>query len=144
MSDGPHRSLPMRPQWKSVAERASKDAWSIADVSKAAVRALECDLAEIPVRPLRRILGSDGAASLFSANPDALAAELDRARAECRGSSIGNAAIEISGIGPGDRIKADQLRDHAPTDHQQRRRAAGTVPQMQYHYNAPGNIGIEA
>lgn len=94
MSDGPHRSLPMRPQWKTVAERASKDAWSIAEVSEAMFHALECDLAEIPVRLLRRILGAGGAASLFSVNPDALTAELDRARTECRGSAIGNAAID--------------------------------------------------
>lgn len=84
----------MRRQWKTVAERASRDAWSIVEVSEAMLHALEGDLAEIPVRLLRRILGAGGAASLFSANADALATELDRARGECRGSAIANAAID--------------------------------------------------
>ena len=94
MSDGPHRSLPLKPHWKTVAERASRDAWSAEDVTEALSRAAENDLPDVPVRALGRILGADPEASLFAADPDATIAELDGARAGCRGSAIANAAID--------------------------------------------------
>jgi len=105
MSDGPHRSLPLKSHWKPVAERASKDAWSISDVAEATSRALERDLREVPIRSLRRILGVGPETSLFAQDGDAVVAELDRARIECRGSAIGNAAIDgaIQAVLEGDR-----------------------------------------
>jgi hypothetical protein len=49
MSDGPHRSLPMRRSWKRVAERSDKHSFSCEEVSEAFVGALEKDcLREIP------------------------------------------------------------------------------------------------
>jgi len=94
MSDGPHRSLPLKSHWKTVAERASRDAWSAEDVAEALSRAAENDLRDVPVRALRRILGAGSEASLFAADPEAMIAELDAARAGCRGSAIANAAID--------------------------------------------------
>ena len=94
MSDGPHRSLPLRGLWKSVADRASKDAWSIEDVAEATSKALERDLKEVPIQSIRKILGAGLELSLFAQNETAVLAELDRTRAECRGSAIGNAAID--------------------------------------------------
>ena len=43
MSDGPHRSLPMRRGWKRVAERSDKRAYSSEEVSESVVVALEQD-----------------------------------------------------------------------------------------------------
>jgi hypothetical protein len=43
MSDGPHRSLPMRRGWKRVAERGDKRAYASEEVSEAIIVALEQD-----------------------------------------------------------------------------------------------------
>lgn len=94
MSDGPHRSLPLKRRWKTVAERSSKDAWSVEDVVEATFHALERDLGEAPVQFLQRILGVGPEASLFGGDHEAVLNELDYARIECRGSAIGNAAID--------------------------------------------------
>jgi hypothetical protein len=61
MSDGPHRSLPMRPAWKKAAERADKPAYSFQEVGQAISEAAASDWrAEVPdscVRRLDEILG---------------------------------------------------------------------------------------
>jgi hypothetical protein len=61
MSDGPHRSLPMRPAWKKAAERADKPANSSQEVGQAMSDAALSDWrAEVPdscVRRLGEILG---------------------------------------------------------------------------------------
>ncbi|MEC7763731.1 MAG: hypothetical protein VX874_17640 [Pseudomonadota bacterium] len=94
MSDGPHRSLPLKPHWRAVAERAAKDAWSAEDVAEALSRAAAIDFREVPVGALRRILDAGPIASLFSTDPHVTIAEIDGARAGCRGSAIANAAID--------------------------------------------------
>ena len=43
MSDGPHRSLPLRPWWRRLAERADKCAFSADEVAEALVPALEAE-----------------------------------------------------------------------------------------------------
>ena len=43
MSDGPHRSLPMRRGWRHVAERSDKPAFTAKEISEALVPALEQD-----------------------------------------------------------------------------------------------------
>lgn len=47
MSDGPHRSLPMRPPWKRVAHWADKEAFSVEDVRASVEVATEQDCREI-------------------------------------------------------------------------------------------------
>lgn len=46
MSDGPHRSLPMKPGWKRVAERCDKGAFSAEEIGRAIVPALQRDCQE--------------------------------------------------------------------------------------------------
>ena len=46
MSDGPHRSLPMRPGWKRVAERADNANFEAEDVTRCVVPAIEQDCSE--------------------------------------------------------------------------------------------------
>lgn len=59
MSDGPHRSLPMRPWWRRLAERADRCAFGVEEVADALVPALEheClhELAPTFLRRLRRL-----------------------------------------------------------------------------------------
>lgn len=65
MSDGPHRSLPMRRHWKQVAERAAKAAFSADEVCEALPVALHRDLCEAPLVAIRDILSGDQG-SLFA------------------------------------------------------------------------------
>lgn len=60
MSDGPHRSLPMRRPWQRVAERADKQSYTPEEISRALEPALEQDCRD-EVRPdflnsLRRVV----------------------------------------------------------------------------------------
>jgi hypothetical protein len=59
MSDGPHRSLPMRRHWKNLAERAAKAAYSADEGCEALPMALERDLREAPLAAIRDILSGD-------------------------------------------------------------------------------------
>lgn len=43
MSDGPHRSLPMRRAWRKLAMRGDQDAYSTSDIAEAATNALARD-----------------------------------------------------------------------------------------------------
>lgn len=47
MSDGPHRSLPLRKLWKELAKRGDQSVYSIAEVAEAAKGALAYDLKEV-------------------------------------------------------------------------------------------------
>jgi hypothetical protein len=63
MSDGPHRSLPMRRHWKDLAERSAKAAFSPDQVSEALPHALKKEIPAAPIKEIRDIMGSD---TLFS------------------------------------------------------------------------------
>ncbi|MEO9338867.1 hypothetical protein ABFT80_15725 [Mesorhizobium sp. SB112] len=65
MSDGPHKSLPMRRHWRDLAERAAKAAYSAHEVCEALPHALQKDLREAPLTAIRDIL-SGGQGSLFT------------------------------------------------------------------------------
>src|SRR5258708_5420659 len=59
MSDGPHRSLPMRRHWKALAERAAKAAYAPDDVCESLPYALKKEILEGPVRKIREIMSGD-------------------------------------------------------------------------------------
>ncbi len=94
MSDGPHRSLPLKNHWKDVAERASKPAYVASEVAEAFARAVALEMADAPIDTVRRLLGAGGEGSLFAGDREALADQLERARAQCRGSAAGNALLD--------------------------------------------------
>jgi hypothetical protein len=50
MSDGPHRSLPMRNHWRNLAERAAKAVFSPQEVSEALPYALHRDIEVLDLR----------------------------------------------------------------------------------------------
>src|ERR1700674_1824982 len=85
MSDGPHRSLPMRHGWKKLDERADKPAFEPQHVADAVGPALEQDFrVEVPnalVRGLRDFC-ADAQPSLFE---DQRAAEVDALRRSAAG-----------------------------------------------------------
>jgi len=100
MSDGPHRSLPMRRHWKILAERAAKAAFSIDQVCEALPYALKKDFREAPLRIIREILGAGEQNSLFGEDK---VAQLDAVRRACRGSAAANCLIDsaIEAVGNG-------------------------------------------
>ena len=93
MSDGPHRSLPMRRHWRDVAERADKAAFSPAQVSESLPHALKRDLSEAPLEAVRDMLGGGLQSSLFA---EQRVEHLEAARGVCRGSAAGNALIDCA------------------------------------------------
>jgi hypothetical protein len=59
MSDGPHRSLPLRRHWQDFAERCAKAAFSSTEVCEALPHALKKDILETPIKEVREIMGGD-------------------------------------------------------------------------------------
>lgn len=92
MSDGPHRSLPMRRHWKDTAERATKLIYSESEVCEALIFALKRDTLEAPIEKIREILDNRNP-DLFSAH---LVEQLEDIRSTCRGSAAANVAINCS------------------------------------------------
>lgn len=70
MSDGPHRSLPMRRRWKALAERADNPNYEPAQICDAVCDALEEDFREeVPqafLAAVRTVLGDTRQQPLFS------------------------------------------------------------------------------
>jgi hypothetical protein len=95
MSDGPHRSLPMRPSWRRVAERGDKHAYTAEEISRALAPALEqdCrdDLSREFLSGVRRVVQEP---SLFR---DDVAARLEALRPQA-GSGIGRAVLDNVGL----------------------------------------------
>ena len=95
MSDGPHRSLPMRRRWQLVAERADKRSYTVAEITGALVPALEQDCRDEMspefIGGLRRVAEEP---SLFR---DGAAARLESLRS-LAGSGMGRAILD--NVGP--------------------------------------------
>jgi hypothetical protein len=104
MSDGPHRTLPMRRHWKDTAERAARLVHSESDVCEMLTFALKRDLLETPIEKMREILDNQKP-DLF---PTLQVEQLEELRSTCRGSSAANVSIDCA-------IEAVQngLRGHA-------------------------------
>ena len=91
MSDGPHRSLPMRPDWRRVAERGDKRAFTPEEISQAIAPALEqdCrdDMSPEFLNDFRRVVEEP---SLFK---DEVAARLKALRPQA-GSGLGRVVLD--------------------------------------------------
>lgn len=74
MSDGPHKTLPMRPSWKRLSERADTASYAASEVGAAVCPALADDWrAEVPesiVQRVRMTVGADAGGSLFADQVD--------------------------------------------------------------------------
>ena len=85
MSDGPWKSLPMRPHWKQVAKQAETGAFSAGEVSGAIEAALRKEGNELPFEAVRRAVGADDQGVLFI--PD-MSGQLEMLRADQPGSKL--------------------------------------------------------
>lgn len=93
MSDGPHKSLPMRRRWKKFAERAARDSYSLDEVASVIPSALMKDFQEVPLNQVRRILLDEGQIPLFHRDR---ADRLEEVRFSCCGSTAGNMLIDCA------------------------------------------------
>ncbi len=82
MSDGPHRTLPMRPSWRKLAERADNESFTAAEVSEAVCPALASDwraeVSDVTLRAVATCVGDSPQLGLFPSQT-----ELLRLRAQC-------------------------------------------------------------
>jgi hypothetical protein len=94
MSDGPHRSLPMKRNWKSVAERADKHSFDVADISAAMIPALAGDCRD-EIRPglIERVRGIVEEQESLLIKDDNVSARIAALRAEA-GHGIGQRFID--------------------------------------------------
>ena len=90
MSDGPHRSLPMRRHWKDFAERSAKAAFSPDQVSEALPHALKKEILGTPIKEVRDIMGGN---SLF---PEMRIERLEALRQDYRGSAAATHLIDCA------------------------------------------------
>jgi hypothetical protein len=133
MSDGPHKSLPMRSGWRKFAERADKAAFESDQIAQAAIPALECDWQEdvAPNLPaLRSILGDDRQFTLFGGANTAALEALERLRP---GNSlwrtfVGGVARAISAGQTGEQAKL------ASATNALFERGARAIRQVEEHY----------
>jgi hypothetical protein len=93
MSDGPHKSLPMRRHWQDLAERAANMTFTADQVGETVPYVLQKDFREAPVDTVREILGGARQGSLF---PNDRIEQLEAARESCRGSAAGNTLIDCA------------------------------------------------
>lgn len=92
MSDGPHKSLPLRRHWKKFAERAATPSFSPSEVAAALPNALLNDFREAPMAQVFNIFLGDGQISLFHEDCADL---LEAVRSCCRGA-VGNILIDCA------------------------------------------------
>jgi len=85
MSDGPWKSLPLRPHWKRVARQAENGAFSLEDLSRALATAVRKEAEKLPLGAVRRAVLSSDQGVLFEAD---LLREFEGLRREHPGSKI--------------------------------------------------------
>lgn len=90
MSDGPHRSLNMRPHWKTAAQWAANLAHTADEVCAALAYALKKDILGAPIAAVRDIMNSD---TLF---PDMCIEQLEILRSRHPRSAAANTLIDCA------------------------------------------------
>lgn len=93
MSDGPHRSLPLRRHWKTLAIRAARAAYSVFEVGEALGHALKKELLEAPLAEICQVIDGKGQGGLFR---DPRLDRLESLRYDCRGSAAANILIDCA------------------------------------------------
>jgi len=137
MSDGPHRSLPMRRAWKRVAERAANLAFTPEEVSAAMMPALEQDCrSEVTPQFIRQIRATleERDSSLFKD----ITPQIDvlRSRAGC---GMESAILDnVSAITRNDAMAIEVLLDAFESVISDR--AARCARQVEEHYLRKSNV----
>lgn len=97
MSDGPHRSLPMRSRWKAFAKTADKPAFDTATVAEKALQALSQDWREEVsadvLSGVRKTLDAMGQADMFNQDKSAM---FDGLRDLAAGQPLARTLIECA------------------------------------------------
>jgi len=132
MSDGPHRSLPMPPRWKRVAERCANVAFATDEIAAVLIPALHQDCqSEISpelIDGIRRVFDDQGS-SLFKDNPKPRLEAL-RGVAGCGiGATLLNNVMELSPPGTTELNDFANAMTAALED-----RAARSARQIEEHY----------
>ena len=131
MSDGPHRSLPMRPGWKKVAERAHNQTFSVEQGRDAMVDAVRQDRdKEMPrgfIDSIRRELAQ---MTLFNEDLTRL---LKSIRPSVSGSVMGNSLLDFLSCAMDGRRPGEAALQNAVEDALQDRVARG-MRQVEEHY----------
>lgn len=120
MSDGPHKSLPMRSGWKKVARFSNNSAFTLAEIKAALISALDSDC-RCDVKPgfINRLVQAfeEYGASLF---PDRLMSKLEGLEKKA-GSGVGRTILDFAAEAAAHgRTKMSDLEDavaDALTDH---------------------------
>jgi hypothetical protein len=133
VSDGPHKSLPMRLGWKKFAERGDKAAFEPLEIAKAAIPALGGDWQE-EVAPyidaLRNVLGDDRQGSLLGAGN---LAELEQLRRLNPGNSLWRGVVDGVAQAVGDGLTGTDALLKGVTGALLDRAARGVL-QVEEHY----------
>lgn len=93
MSDGPHKSLPMRRHWKRLAERAWNPSYSADEVRETLTLSLKHEFRDAPIKEVQAICGGDNQATFWA---DERVANLEATRELCRGSAAGHVLIDCA------------------------------------------------
>ncbi len=93
MSDGPHKSLPMRRHWKKFAERAQSPAFSHVELDEAFSFGLRKDYSKVPLSEICDIFVNGIKASQCR---EEISLQLNDARQICRGSAEGNILLDCA------------------------------------------------
>ncbi len=101
MSDGPHKSLPLRPHWRTFAQRAAKAAYAADEIREALTYALKRDVLQAPIKTIRQIMGSD---TLF---PSMRIEKLEALRSRHPGSAPAQLAIDCAVAAAGKGLAGD-------------------------------------
>jgi hypothetical protein len=113
MSDGPHRSLPMRLGWKKVAEYAGNEVFALEDVCGAILAAVEQDWRkDISPRFIGCIRAVLGGATLFSEHR---LRALEDLRPSVAGCTMGNALLDHVACAVSDGRSGDAALQEAVT-----------------------------
>jgi hypothetical protein len=89
MSDGPHKSLPLRRHWQDLAQRMATPSFPSDQVWEVLPYALKREVLEAPIKEVRDIMSW----SLF---PELRAEQLEGLRPSCRGSAAANRLIDCA------------------------------------------------
>ena len=132
MSDGPHRSLPMPPRWKRVAERCANIAFSAEEITNALIPALRQDC-QSHLRPefidgIRSVFDDQGS-SLFKDDPKPRLEALRNVAGCGIGATLLNNLMELSPSGAAEVNDFATAMTAALEDH-----AARSARSIEEHY----------
>lgn len=135
MSDGPHRTLPMRQHWKELAKRAAKAAFAADEVCEALPVALKRDFfVEAPLDEVREILCGGDQPLLFNEEAAQRLEGLRQSNCSAVGNILIDCAIDAVGNGQSGDAAYDAALKSALDEH-----TRGAFRQMEEHYLQEGS-----